>query len=55
MILLFFALSALLAGLPQVRLLLTRFSSVLVPVVFIFLGLSILSEQGTFKALLQAF
>lgn len=55
MILLFFALSALLAGLPQVRLLLTRFSSVLVPVVFIILGLSILSEQGTFKALFQAF
>jgi len=55
MILLFFALSALLANIPQVRLLLTRFSSVLVPVVFIFLGLSILSEMGTFKALVQAF
>lgn len=55
MILLFFALSNYLAGIPQVRVLLARFSSVLVPVVFIFLGLSILSEQGTIKALLQAF
>ena len=49
MILLFFALSALLAGLPQVRLLLTRFSSVLVPVVLYLRRREIITEEGNIK------
>lgn len=51
LILLFWALGYLLANQSHIKNLLSRFSAVLVPVVFLLLGLVILSENGTFAKL----
>lgn len=51
LILLFWALGYLLANQSHIKNLLARFSAVLVPVVFLLLGLAILSENGTFAKL----
>ena len=51
LILLFWALGYLLANQSHIKNLLSRFSAVLVPVVFLLLGLAILSENGTFAKL----
>ncbi len=51
MIALFWILSYLLANQSQLKLLISRFSAILVPIVFILLGFSILSEMGTLSYL----
>ncbi len=53
LILLFWALAYLVANQSSIQNLLSRFSSILVPVVFLLLGFSILSENGTFTKLLS--
>lgn len=55
LILLFWALGYLLANQSHIKVLLSRFSTVLVPVVFLVLGLVILSENGTFAKLASLF
>lgn len=55
LILLFWALGYLLANQSHIKNLLSRFSAVLVPVVFLLLGLVILSENGTFAKLASLF
>ena len=55
LILLFWALGYLLANQSHIKALLSRFSTVLVPVVFLVLGLVILSENGTFAKLASLF
>ena len=55
LILLFWALGYLLANQSHIKTLLSRFSAVLVPVVFLLLGLVILSENGTFAKLASLF
>jgi len=55
LILLFWALGYLLANQSHIKNLLSRFSAVLVPVVFLLLGLVILSENGTFTKLAGLF
>ncbi len=53
--LIFWALGYLLANQSHIKTLLSRFSAVLVPVVFLLLGLVILSENGTFAKLASLF
>lgn len=55
LILIFWALGYLLANQSHVKRMLARFSAVLVPVVFLFLGLAILNENGTFAKLASLF
>lgn len=55
LILLFWALGYFLANQSHIKALLSRFSTVLVPVVFLVLGLVILSENGTFEKLASLF
>jgi len=54
-ILIFWSLGYLLANQSHIKTLLSRFSAVLVPVVFLLLGLIILSENGTFAKLASLF
>lgn len=53
--LIFWSLGYLLANQSHIKTLLSRFSAVLVPVVFLLLGLVILSENGTFAKLASLF
>ncbi|HCU29826.1 Cadmium resistance transporter [anaerobic digester metagenome] len=53
--LIFWSLGYLLANQSHIKTLLSRFSAVLVPVVFLLLGLIILSENGTFAKLASLF
>lgn len=53
--LIFWSLGYLLANQSHIKTLLSRFSAVLVPVVFLLLGLVILSENGTFTKLASLF